>query len=79
LTALRLAAEQGEEPPTPPPHPVGPIPVERRAEAQRLAVGYDQLAVEVVSLMSMIDQRRFSSRRNPHQEQGPPRYIDTPV
>jgi hypothetical protein len=80
LAALRRAAERGVEPPGPLDHPVGPIPVERQAEAQRLAVGYDQLAVEVVSLMSMIEQRRFpSTRRNPHQEQGPARYIDTPV
>ena len=80
LAALRKAAEQGAAPPAPPERPEDPIPHDRQAKAQRLAVGYDQLAVEVVSMMRSIEQRRQSSaRRNPHKEQGPARYVDTPL
>jgi len=80
LAALRRSAEQGGPPPAPPAHPTGPIPEDCRHEAHELAAGYDKLAVEVIGLMSVIEQRRFSSpRRSPHREHGPARYIDTPV
>jgi hypothetical protein len=56
------------------------MPETRREQAKRLAVGYDQLAGEVVSRMSSLAQRGSSSaRRNPHQEPGPARYIDMAI
>jgi hypothetical protein len=80
LAAARRSAEVGAPPPAPPERPHGPVPEDRRAEAQRLAAGYDQLATEVVTRLSIIEERRLSTvRRNPHQEPRPARYIDTPV
>jgi hypothetical protein len=80
LTALRRAAELGLPAPAPPERPHGPIPDHRRGAAERLAVGYDQLAMEVTTRLSSIGQRRSSlSDRNPHRELRPAHFIDTPA
>jgi hypothetical protein len=80
LAAVRTTIEQGAPAPAPPEHPEGPIPDERRDEAQRLALGYDQLAAEVARRMEAIAQRWPSSiRRGPHYEKSPARFIDTPA
>ncbi len=80
LSAVRRAAEWGTPPPPGPARPEGPIPEHRRREAQRLALGYDQLAVEVVARMSAIELRRPNAGgRNPHREQPPAHFFDTPA
>jgi hypothetical protein len=80
LGAVRRAAERGAAPPAPPERPVGAMPENRRDQAARLAVGYDQLAGEVMSRMSSLAQRGSSSaRRSPHHEPGPARYIDVSI
>jgi hypothetical protein len=80
LAALRRAAEVGLPAPAALERPQGPMPDDRREAAARLAVGYDQLAVEVTTRMSSIEQRRSSlSDRNPHREQRPAHFIDTPA
>jgi hypothetical protein len=80
LAALRRAAELGLPAPAAPQRPQAPIPDDRRQAAQRLAVGYDQLAIEVTTRMSSIAQRRSSlSDRNPHRELRPAHFIDTPA
>lgn len=43
-------------------------------------MGYDQLALEVLTRMQVIDQRRLISQsKNPHQELLPARFINTPI
>jgi hypothetical protein len=80
LADLRRAAEYGLSPPPAPERPPGPMPEERRAAAQRVAMGYDQLAVEVTNRMSTMAQRRTpSSDGNPHRELRPAHFIDTPA
>jgi hypothetical protein len=80
LAAVRRAAEWGAPPPSGPLRPEGPIPEHRRSEAQRLAVGYDQLAVEVATRMSAIESRRQSGvGRNPHRERPPAHFFDAPA
>jgi hypothetical protein len=80
LRAVRRAAERGAAPPAPLERPVGAMPENRRDQAARLAVGYDQLAGEVAYRMSSLAQRGSSSaRRKPHQEPGPAHYIDVAI
>jgi hypothetical protein len=80
LVALRRAAELGLSAPAPPPRPEGHVPDHRRAAAERLAVGYDQLAVEVTMRLSGLEQRRsWRTDRNPHREPRPAHFIDTPA
>jgi hypothetical protein len=80
LRAVRLAVERGDPPTTPPGRPEGLAPDECRDRAHRLALGYDQLTVEVVARMANLAQRGSASiRRSPHYEPRPARYIDIPV
>jgi hypothetical protein len=80
LAALRRAAELGLPAPAPPDRPDGQIPDHRRHEAGRLAMGYDQLAVEVTTRLSRLGERRSAlPDRNPHRELRPARFIDTPA
>jgi hypothetical protein len=80
LMALRALSEVGAPPPTPPERPVDPMPDECREQVRHLAIGYDQLALELITRMEAMDQRRpVSQSRNPHQELLPPRYVDTPI
>jgi hypothetical protein len=79
LHAARRTVERGARPPMPPDRPDGPIPDACRSAAQVLALAYELLTEEVVARMSMIEQRRPSTRTNVHREQRLPRYIDTPV
>lgn len=80
LADVRQAVEWGAPPPPGPERPAGPIPQHRRREAQRLAVGYDQLALEIVARMSVIAQRRPNAAgRNPHRERPPAHFFDTPA
>jgi hypothetical protein len=56
------------------------MPERCRSETQRLAMGYDQLALEVATRMSVIEQRRHvASGRSPHAGLAPARFIDTPA
>ena len=52
LRAARRAVEHGHAAPEPPGHPVGPLPGEFAPQAQRLALAYDQLALEVATRMA---------------------------
>jgi hypothetical protein len=80
LAALRRAAEIGAPPPPAPARPEGPIPPYRRGAAQRVAMGYDQLATEVTTRMSGLPQRRSAHvDGNPHRELRPAHFIDTPA
>jgi hypothetical protein len=80
LAASRRATELGLTAPDPPRRPEGHLPDHRREAAARLAVGYDQLAVEVATRMASIEQRRSSlPDRNPHRELRPAHFIDTPA
>jgi hypothetical protein len=80
LGTVRLAVERGDPPPTPPGRPDGVVPDDCRDRAQRLALGYDQLTVEVVARLANLAQRGSASvRRSPHHEPRPARYIDIPV
>ena len=49
LANVRRAGRAGVTPPAPPDRPMGPMPAECVAPARRLAVGYDQLALEVTT------------------------------
>jgi hypothetical protein len=80
LAAVRASSELGALPPTPPARPEGPPPEDRLDQVRSLALGYDQLALEVLTRMQAIDQHRpISQSRNPHQELLPARYINTPI
>jgi hypothetical protein len=80
LAALRRSAELGLSAPDPPLRPNGRLPVYRRAAAERLAIGYDQLAIEVTTRLSGLEQRRSTRpERNPHREPRPAHFIDTPA
>jgi hypothetical protein len=80
LREMRRSAERGAPPPPAPDRPRGAIPDSGRAQAQRLAAGFDQLAAEVAARLSSLEQLGSSSvRRSPHQEPRPARFIDIPV
>lgn len=80
LARVRALSEVGAPPPDPPERPVDPMPEECREQVRHLAMGYDQLALEMVTRMeTMVQRRPISQSRNPHQELMPARYIDTPV
>ena len=80
LAAVRALSELGAPPPSPPQRPVDPMPEECREQVRHLALGYDQLAVELVTRMEALGQRRrIAQPRSPHQELMPAQYIDTPV
>jgi hypothetical protein len=80
LRAARRTAERGSPPPAPPERPEGRLPLECEDAAQRLAVGYDLLAEEVVRRMNSIEQRRPSATRTNRQpERRQAWFIDTPA
>jgi hypothetical protein len=80
LAAVRASSELGASPPNPPARPEGPPPEDRLDQVRSLAMGYDQLALEVLTRMQVIDQRRLISQsKNPHQELLPARFINTPI
>ena len=54
LLLSRRAVEAGAAAPTPPPHPSEPMPGELGDQAHRLAIAYDQLALEVATRMDDI-------------------------
>ncbi len=73
LQASRRAVEQATASPEPPPHPAEPLPDELQSQARRLAVAYDQLALEVATRLTDIE-----SRLAPRRVEAPslPHYID---
>jgi hypothetical protein len=74
LHATRQAVEHGATSPEPPAHPVGPLPEELAPRAQRLALAYDQLALEVSTHMAQIECRLAPP---PRAETPPdPHYVD---
>jgi hypothetical protein len=80
LAMVRALSEVGAPPPNPPVRPVDPMPEECRDQVRHLAMGYDQLSLELITRMELMSQRRpISQSRSPHQELVPARYIDTPI
>ncbi|MHB1209904.1 MAG: hypothetical protein ACYC1I_09395 [Acidimicrobiales bacterium] len=80
LAAVRALSEIGAPPPTPPVRPTDPMPEEYRDQVHHLALGYDQLALEIVTRMAAISQRRpLLQSKNPHQELLPAQFVDTPL
>jgi hypothetical protein len=57
LRATRRAVELGAASPEPPAHPAEPLPGELQPQARRLALAYDQLALEVATRMTEIEGR----------------------
>ncbi len=51
LWISRRAVEEGAAIPSPPSHPAGPVPDELGDQVHRLAVAYDQFALEVTTRM----------------------------
>lgn len=76
LVAMRYVAENGAPPPESPRLPSCPIPDGCREEALRLAMEFDQLAVEMSARMAAIDRRLSPARRSPHQFLRVASYID---
>ncbi len=70
LRAARRAVEQGTASPEPPGHPAGALPDELQPQARRLALAYDQLALEVATRMADMQCHlappRVESRSVPH-------------
>jgi hypothetical protein len=80
LDAVRAVSERGAAPPSAPVRPVDPMPEECRERVRFLAMGYDQLAVELVTRLEIVAQRRrVVQSRNPLHESTPAHYIDTPL
>ena len=80
LAAVRASSDLGMAPPTPPARPEGPPPDECIDQVRHLAMGYDQLTLELLTRMEEMGHRRpISQARNPHQELLPARFIDTPI
>lgn len=52
LRAARRALERGTASPEPPGHPAGVLPEELQPQARRLALAFDQLALEVATRMA---------------------------
>jgi hypothetical protein len=67
LRATRLAVEAGRPGPPGPPRPSGPPPEELLGRVQVLAAGYDQLALEVATHLSVMQRYRRT-----HVPQAPP-------
>ncbi len=77
LEAVRALSEQGAPPPRPPERPEVAMPEEHRAQARALALGYDQLALELMTRMEAISQFRSVTRTtSPHQEGRQAHYLD---
>jgi len=80
LSSLRASSELGLAPGSPPLRPLEPMPPEYREEVRLLALGYDQLALEIVTRMQAMQPRRSGpSLNNPHQERQPAHYLNTPL
>jgi hypothetical protein len=58
LRRTRLAVEAGHPGPPGPRRPSGPLPDELRGRVQVLAAGYDQLALEVATHLSVMQRYR---------------------
>ena len=58
LRQTRLAVEVGDPAPPGPPRPSGSPPDELRGRVQLLAAGYDQLALEVATRLSVMQRYR---------------------
>ena len=67
LRATRLAVEAGRPGPPGPARPSGPPPEELRGRVKVLAAGYDQLALEVATHLSVMQRYRRT-----HVPQAPP-------
>jgi hypothetical protein len=67
LRQTRLAVEAGQPGPPGPPRPSGSPPEEVRSRVLLLAAGYDQLALEVATRLSVLQRYRRS-----HVPQAPP-------
>jgi hypothetical protein len=63
LRLTRLAVEAGHPGPPGPPRPAGPLPEDMRSRVQVLAAGYDQLALEVATRLSVL--QRFRRTQSP--------------
>jgi hypothetical protein len=62
LRATRRAVELGAPSPEPPAQPAEPLPDELQSRARRLALAYDQLALEVATRMTEIECRLATPR-----------------
>lgn len=70
LRAARRAVEQGTASPEPPGPPAGVLPDDLQPQVRRLALAYDQLALEVATRMADVQHhlapRRAEARSRPH-------------
>jgi hypothetical protein len=73
LRASRRAVEEGVTSPDPPTHPAGPLPQDLEPQARRLALAYDQLALEVATRMTDIECRLATPRVEAPTQ---PHYVD---
>jgi hypothetical protein len=73
LRAARRAVEQGAASPDPPRHPAGTLPDELQPEVRRLALAYDQLALEVATRMADMQCHLTPPRV---EAQSLPHYVD---
>ncbi len=73
LRATRRAVEQGAASPEPPGHPAGVLPDDLEPQVRRLALAYDQLALEVATRMADV-QCHLAARRV--EAPSVPHYVD---
>ncbi len=73
LRVARRCVEQGAITPTPPPRPTGPVPDELAGTLHRVAVAYDQLALEVSTRLADIAAHLPGFRPTPVPQ---PQFVD---
>jgi hypothetical protein len=73
LRTSRRAFEQGAASPDPPAHPAGSLPDELQPQVRRLALAYDQLALEVATRLAGMEHRLAPPRVG---APSPPFYVD---
>ncbi len=73
LHVTRRCVEQGGVIPTPPPRPTGPVPDELADTLHRVAVAYDQLALEVSTRLADIEAHLPGVRSIPVPQ---PQFVD---
>jgi hypothetical protein len=79
LSLARRALETGAALPDPPRHPDSTVPQDRQDECRQLALGYDQLSIEVSTHMANIEERLAVMTRITHLGRSLAQFVDTPL